>query len=224
MANTAGKPDTAAHDGGPTDRLRDEILRGVLSPGQRLVEVELAGRYRVGRAAIRTALMELAKEGLIDRQAHRGAVVRRITVQEAVEITEARAELESLLARRAATMCTAADREELKGIIAQMREQVAAMDFVPYSGSNRRLHARIREISQHRVAAELVENLRNRSASHQFRLGLLPGRSEQSLREHEEIVEAITAGDPDRAAAAMRQHLLAVIDSIHQFEESALAY
>ena len=214
----------AAGAHGPTDTLRAEILRGVLSPGQRLIEVDLAARYGVGRAAIRTALTELAKEGLVDRQAHRGAVVRRITVEEAVQITEARAELESLLARRAATLRTEAEAKELQGIISGMQEQVEAMDFVAYSGSNKRLHARIRAISQHRVAAELVENMRNRSASHQFRLGLLPGLSKQSLTEHEEIVAAIVASEPERAAVAMRSHLLAVIESIHRFEGRGLTF
>lgn len=208
----------------PTDALRADILQGELSPGQRLIEVDLAARYGVGRAAIRTALTELAKEGLVERQAHRGAVVRRITVEEAVQITEARAELESLLARRAATLCTAAERKELEGIIETMREQVSAMDVVAYSSSNRRLHARIRDMSRHQVGAELVENLRNRSAAHQFRLALLPGRPEQSLREHEGIVRAIGEGDAEGAAAAMRQHLLAVIDSIHRFEDGALPF
>jgi DNA-binding GntR family transcriptional regulator len=225
MTHTASNADTGQSDGGrPTDLLRAEILRGTLSPGQRLIEVELAGRYGVGRAAIRTALTELDKEGLVERHAHRGAVVRRITVAEAVQITEARAELESLLARRAASLSTPAEQAELAGIIADMRTQVGALDFVAYSGSNRRLHARIRELSQHRVGAELVENLRNRSASHQFRLAVLPGRPEQSLQEHAEIVAAISAGDEERAAVAMRRHLLAVIASIHRFEDGGLPF
>src|SRR4029450_4583904 len=97
------------------DRLRDDILQGVFPPGERLIELQLSERYDVGRAAIRSALVELDAQGLVRRETNRGATVRRISVAEAVEITEARAALESLVARRAAERATEADRAELGG-------------------------------------------------------------------------------------------------------------
>ena len=71
----------------------------------------------MGRASVRSALVELATEGLVDRAANRGATVRRITIAEAIQITEARAALESLIARHAARHATAADCAELDGIV-----------------------------------------------------------------------------------------------------------
>ena len=81
-----------------TDDLRSDILAGVFPPGDRLVELHLSERYAVGRASVRSALVELATEGLVDRAANRGATVRRISIAEAIQITEARAALESLIA------------------------------------------------------------------------------------------------------------------------------
>ena len=81
-----------------TDRLRNDILTGALPPGERLVELQLAERYQIGRAAIRAALLELDSEGLVRREANRGATVRRISLSDAIEITQARGALEGLVA------------------------------------------------------------------------------------------------------------------------------
>ena len=70
----------AASDAAPTvtDRLRADILSGVIPPGDRLIEIALAERYQVGRAAIRAALVELDGEGLVRREANRIAFARGV--------------------------------------------------------------------------------------------------------------------------------------------------
>ena len=199
------------------DRLRDDILEGAFPPGERLIELQLTERYGVGRAAIRAALVELDAEGLVQREANRGATVRRISVAEAVEITEARAALERLIAGRAARHATAVDRVELLGIVADMRAAVAGNDAARYSELNRTLHCRLREISRHETAADLVHNLRNRAVSHQYRLAMMPGRSVESLEQHAAIVDAVVAGDESAAADAMDAHLGSVLDVLSRW-------
>ena len=71
-----------------------------------------------------------------------------------------------------------------------------------------------------RVRADLVENLRRRSAQHQYRLSAVPGRAERSLPEHKAIVAAVVAGDPDRAEAAMRAHLESVAETLRHWQEA----
>jgi DNA-binding GntR family transcriptional regulator len=200
------------------DRLRDDILSGAFPPGERLIELQLTERYGVGRAAIRAALVELDAEGLVQREANRGATVRRISVAEAVEITEARAVLEGLIARLAAERASEAEHDELRALIAVMTEVVEQDDKLAYSKLNRALHGAIRRIGRHRVADDLVANLRNRAAHHQFRLALLPGRAAESLAEHRAIVEAVTSGDGLAAEAAMHAHLASVVDVLRQWE------
>jgi DNA-binding GntR family transcriptional regulator len=200
------------------DRLRDDILEGVFPPGERLIELQLTDRYGVGRAAIRAALVELDAEGLVQREANRGATVRRISVAEAVEITEARAALEGLVAGLAAQRATDADNDELRSLIGEMREAVDQDDKLRYSKLNRTLHGALRRIARHQVADDLVANLRNRAAHHQFRLALMPGRAVESLAQHSAIVDAVTAGDPRAAEEAMRAHLASVIDVLRQWE------
>ena len=203
-----------------TDELRSDILNGELPPGERLVELDLTRRYRCGRAAIRSALVELATEGLVNRQANRGATVRRISLQEAIQITEARAALESLIAAQAARLATEGERQEIVSIVEQMQYAVDAADNSAYSELNRRFHQRLREVSRHEVAAELVANLRNRAAHHQYRLSLMPGRSATSLSQHGEIAAAVVDGDEKRAAQAMDAHLRSVIDVLRQWGDA----
>ena len=83
-----------------------------------------------------------------------------------------------------------------------MRTAVSANRQTAYSELNRKLHRRIREISGHSTAAELVANLLDRGAHHRYRLAMVPGRSADSVVEHAAIVDAIVAGDGDRAERA----------------------
>jgi DNA-binding GntR family transcriptional regulator len=193
-----------------SELLRNDILNGEFPPGERLIELQLAERYGVGRAAIRSAIVELSAEGLVIHETNRGAAVRRVSIAEAIEIAEAREALEALLARRAAERAGDAEREELRRIVADMRIAVSAKRHGEYSELNRLLHRRIREMSGHATASELVAILRNRGAHHQFRLATMPGRSSDSLPQHAAIVDAIVDGDGDAAADAMRVHLMSV--------------
>lgn len=200
-----------------SELLRNDILTGEFPPGERLIELQLTDRYGVGRAAIRSAIVELSTEGLVTHATNRGATVRRVSLEVAIEIAEARGVLEGLLARRAAERATDDDRAELTQILSDMRAAVAANRQTAYSDLNRDLHRRIREISRHSTAAELVANLRNRGAHHQFRLATMPGRAGDSLVQHADIVEAIVAGDGQAAAEAMHTHLASVQDVLRSW-------
>lgn len=202
-----------------TDALRRDILAGVFTPGERLIELQLTDRYGVGRAAVRSALLELATEGLVEREVNRGAMVRRMSLEEVIQITEARMALESLLAAHAARNATDDERAELADIETRMREATTRNAAAEYSALNALFHRRVREISRHTVAAELVANLRNRAAHHQYRLAQLPGRPAESVEQHARIIRAITTGDADAAAAEMRAHLNSVIDALRRWDD-----
>lgn len=193
------------------DQLRADILESVFMPGERLVEFDLCDRYGCGRATVRAALVQLESEGIVERQLNRGAVVRRVTVAEAIEITEARAALEGLAAGRAARFITEEEADELRGIIGDMRQAVDDDDAPAYSGLNKHLHRRLREISRHSIAAEILENLRNRAVQNQYRLAMMPGRQAESLEQHAAIVKGVVNHDEEAASAAMQEHLLSVI-------------
>lgn len=203
-----------------TDDLRRDILSGRFEPGDRLLEVPLSEHYACGRAAIRSALVALTSEGLVEREANRGATVRRISISEAIQITEARSALESLVAATAARHATSDDHAELLDIIEQMRSAVDGGQGRSYSELNGVLHRRLREMSGHHIAAELVGNLRDRAAHHQYRLAVMPGRSSESLAQHTAIVDAVVAGDEQAAADAMTAHLQSVIEVLQRWGDA----
>ncbi|MEU5260283.1 GntR family transcriptional regulator [Amycolatopsis sp. NPDC021455] len=194
--------------------IRDAIVRGEFVPNQRLVEADLSGQFAASRATVRAALIELTNEGLVERVQNRGARVRAVSLEEAVEISEVRMMLESLCAAKAAERVNDAEVGELRELGERMQMAVAGGDVVGYSRLNQRLHRRVREISGQRTAAQVLERLRGQSVRHQFRLAMRPGRPQVSLPEHLAIIDAICAHHPAEAAEAARVHLASVIEAL----------
>jgi DNA-binding GntR family transcriptional regulator len=194
--------------------LREAILTGVYTPGERLVEAQLIERFRASRFNVRAALQELAAEGLVEVQRNRGAHVRKVSLAEALEITEVRMVVEGLVAARAAEHVTAEQAAELDEVGALMRRAVEAGEFRRYSDLNQRLHGLIRQIAGHHTADRIIETLRGQLVRHQFMVSLLPGRPATSLPQHERIIAAIRDRDPKAAEAAMREHIASVIEAL----------
>lgn len=190
-----------------TARLRDAITRGQLMPNERLIEADLAQAYGVNRANIRMALAMLDQEGLVVREPNRGARVRAITDAEALEIAETRLAIEVMVARQAAARATDADRAALRSRFGDMREAVTTGDYSAFSQTNAALHREIQRIAGNATATRILTTLKSHLVRLQYRVILVPGRPDQSLAEHETIVDAIDAGDANAAEAAMRRHL-----------------
>jgi DNA-binding GntR family transcriptional regulator len=211
---TIGSPGAAGRARSVVEALRDAIVDGEFAPNQRLVEADLSERFEASRGSIRTALLELGAEGLVERVANRGARVRDVSLAEAIEITEVRMALEGLCAAKAATRLTEDDRDRLRGIGTAMQEAVRSGDLLGYSELNRELHALIRTLGGQSTAQAVLERLRGQNVRHQFRLALHPGRAAVSLPQHLEIIEALCAGAAEAAEAAVRRHLSSVIETL----------
>ena len=196
----------------PTREIREAILSGEFVASQRLVEADLTAKFCASRSAVRLALVHLANEGLVERLPNRGARVRSITIEEAIEIVEVRTGLEALCARKAAENLGDDEAEELRQLRADIEEAVRDGDLVGYSALIQELDRRIRDLSGHVTAGLLLERLHAQSARHQFRIAFAPGRARTSLAQHLAIIDAVLANDPDAAEAATREHLADVAD------------
>ncbi len=206
MTSTATRTDL-------TRVLRDAIVSGEYAPNQRLIEADLSATFGASRAAVRTALLELGAEGLVDRLPNRGSRVRAIPLTEAIEILEVRMNLEGLCAAKAAEHITDGEIAELRKLRGELLV-ASESDLFEYSRLNQHLDRRIREIAQHPTAVAILERLRAQGVRHQFRLAFYPGRAAVSAPEHAAIIDAITARDAVRAEAATRIHLQSVIDAL----------
>ncbi|WP_323373727.1 GntR family transcriptional regulator [Plantactinospora alkalitolerans] len=187
--------------------LRRAIYRGELMPNERLIEVELAARLQVSRGVVRTVLVRLGQDGLVVLTPNRGAHVRLVTEEQAVEILQVRAVLEALTARQAALNATDQEIGAIRRILNRMSQKLEQDDLLGYSEGNANLHASIIAAARHETTAGLIAGLRAQLVRFQYRTILVPGRAAQSLGEHTAIVEAIANRDPDAAEAAMRRHL-----------------
>jgi DNA-binding GntR family transcriptional regulator len=205
-----------------TEALRAAILAGEYAPKQRLVEIDLCERFDTSRFILRAALQELAAQGLVEFQRNRGARVRDVSFAEAIEITEVRILLEGLLAARAAERVTKSDVVMLRKVVKDMRTAVQRSELLTYSELNARLHTAIRDIAAHETAARLLRQLRDQTVRHQFSLSLVPGRPMVSLPQHEAIVAAISARDPEQAERAMHNHLQSVVEAFRALSVAAM--
>jgi len=196
------------------EALREAIVGGDFAPNQRLVEAELSEQFAASRANVRNALVQLATEGLVERIQNRGARVRAVSPEEAVEITEIRMVLEGLCAAKAAERATEDDRRELAAIGEAMEAAVKSGDVFGYSDLNSRLHEKIIGLSGQNTAREVLARLRGQNVRHQFRLAMRPGRPSVSLPQHLAVIDAISRQDPEAAETAMRTHLRSVIQAL----------
>ena len=198
------------------DALREAIVRGDIAPEARLVESEISTNFSMSRGAVRTALIRLEEEGLVVREPHRGARVRKVSDAEAVEILQARAVLEGLAVRVTAERIDREGAARLEALLARHRELLEGGDLLGASDANADLHAALLELSGHGTARRLIRALNSQTVRYQYRTILIPGRPAASVAEHTAIVEAVVAGRPEEAEAAMRSHLFNVAQAVQR--------
>jgi DNA-binding GntR family transcriptional regulator len=199
-----------------TDVIRSAIVRGEYAPNQRLIEADLSDTFAASRATVRTALLELANEGLVERLPNKGSRVRAISVDEAIEILEVRIGVEGLCAAKTAASIDEEEIAEFETLRQDMTDAVGEGDLVEYSRLNQLLDQRVRVLSRHATASEVLGRLHAQSVRHQFKLSSKPQRAKVSVLEHAAIIDAIVARDPDAAERAVRDHLLSVIAALRQ--------
>ena len=197
-------------------RLEAEIADGVLDPGSRLDEQEIAQRFGVSRTPVREAFRLLAADRLVELRGRQGALVRSIGVHTLIEMFQVMGELEGLCARLAARRITPRGIERLRAVHARLQASAGEGPDRFYD-VNQEFHEAIYEASCNAFLAEETRKLRNRVAAYRRRVTRMPNRVEDTIREHEEVMEAIIGRDPERAHAAMRAHLTLLGDNLLDF-------
>ena len=189
-------------------QLLSEIRTGLLLPGARLRETELAARLNTSRTPVREALRQLEADGLVSHAPRQGATLRRLDYGEVVELYEMRAVLEGTAARLAARGAMPVEIEELAAINADL----ASADLgLPAQETNRQFHRMLLETARNRYLVKSMSTL------HKTLLILGPttlaesGRQAGAVAEHAAVIEAVAARDGDAAERAMRAHIAAAL-------------
>lgn len=197
-------------------QLKHDILEGVYTPRQRLVEMDIAAQLSVSRATLRVVLTRLQHEGLVEIQPNRGAQVRALSVDEAAEILQVREALEGLAAALAAEHATPEQLQTLRDLVTQMEQILTAGDLIGLLPLASRFHQTVIEAAQQSVVAQLMDMLHAPLIRHQFRIILVPGRKEASLSEFRNILDCLEQRDGVGAERAMRHHLVQLGQSLQK--------
>jgi DNA-binding GntR family transcriptional regulator len=186
--------------------LEEEIATGRLPPGRRLDETELSQRFNVSRTPIREALIQLASVGIIEARPRRGAIIPQLTPQRMIEMFEVMAELESMCGRLAARRMSEPDHEAL----VRAHDACDAVRSNPdeYYYRNEDFHYLICVGSHNSFLAEQASALRRRLRPYRRLQLRVRDRINNSYSEHQEIVDAILAGEAERTADLMWKHVL----------------
>lgn len=202
-----------------SDTLEEEILNGKYDPAGKLDEASLSKRFKVSRTPIREALRQLSASGLIELIPNRGAFLVQLSTNTLVEMFEVMANLEGLCGQLAARRIRTSQRKDLEAALEKCRvcESNQKEDVNAYYRANDKFHAVIHKAAQNEFLIETVEQIERRLRPYRRVQLHVPRRIRDSLREHEEIVEAILAGEAETAGEKMRNHILVQGERFNDF-------
>jgi DNA-binding GntR family transcriptional regulator len=189
------------------EELRRLVITGELAPGARLVEDRLALQLGVSRNPVREALQTLAREGFVEILPRRGAVVARVSAEQAEELFDVRLALEPLAARLAARRADPRAVARLRDALGRATQATEQGQLDVLAACNTEFHSLVVEAGGNAYLRMLVEPMARR-VQWVFRVGAAD-RAPHSWLEHESLLHAIAAGDEEHAAALAAAHVAA---------------
>jgi DNA-binding GntR family transcriptional regulator len=188
--------------------LRQRISRGEIAPGTKLRETALAGEFGVNRARVRQALSTLEQRGLIERTPNQGAVVSTLDADKLFQIYDIFELLEGLCARLAAQNSDPESWRDLAELFdGPLGEAVTRADYEALFGGIETYRCRVIEAANNPMLADYLASIYDKTQVIIRRTLILPGRAEQSLREHRAIISAMQAGDAHEAERLKRENM-----------------
>lgn len=184
--------------------LRQRIYKRELEPGSWIDELKLAEEYGISRTPLREALKVLAAEGLVTMKVRRGAYVTEVSDKDLADVYHLLALLESDAAAVVARQATDAELAELQALHNDLKAAVKRRE--DFFAINERFHMRILEIANNRWREQMVADLRKVMKLNRANSLLKSGRIDESLQEHQAVMDALLARDPDQTQARMQAH------------------
>ena len=188
--------------------VEEEIATGKLKDGSKLDEASIAKRFSVSRTPVREALLQLVGSGMALQIPKRGCFVKAPSLREMIEMFEVMSELEGMCARLAARRMSEQQLAELKIANLGCKRAIETSDSDLYYSENVAFHECIYEACGNSYLANETRRLRRRLQSYRRLQLRVRGRMSQSLKEHDQIIEAIEAGDAGKADQVSREHVM----------------
>ena len=189
------------------ETLREAILKGVLSPGQHLMEMQLAYQLGVSRTPVREAIRMLELEGLVNMIPRKGARVAAISEKSLCDVLEVRRALEELSVRLACTRMERDDLEKLDSINQQFIRACQGDDVVQIARIDESFHAVIYEAADNAKLLQLLNQMQNQMYRYRIEYIKLKERRQILVEEHKKIIHSLARRDADAAAEAINTHI-----------------
>jgi DNA-binding GntR family transcriptional regulator len=199
------------------ESLREDVLSGVLKPGERILLDAVASALGMSNIPVREALRTLATEGLVVAVPNRGYVVVAATVDDLDETYRLRMMLEPLAVRLAVPRLTDTDIDHLEAQLRILNEAFGRGEWDTYRVHHRDLHFSIYERSNSPWLVRLTEMLWLNSQRYQRMTTRISGELEERAKEHRNILDACRRGAADDAADLTHDHLFRAKDKIRAF-------
>lgn len=192
------------------ERIEAAIMSGDLQPGSKLSEQALAASLGVSRGPLREAIRRLEGRKLLQRTPNIGVHVASLSLSDLYEVLTVREALEGMACALAAKNMTDAELKSLAELLEQHQQQKSVQEGTGYYQESKDFdfHFRIVKGSRNvRLEQMLCEDLYYLLRVYRYKSSTKPGRAKQALREHKDIVAALTRRDPIDAERKMRLHI-----------------
>lgn len=190
-------------------RIERMILTGEIAAGERLNEMRLAEQLDISRGPVREALRALEHAGLVTALPNRGVFVRRIGLEEALQLYDVRAALARMAGRLLAVRITRSQITALEQTYKRMEGACRAADTAAFYEGNLAFHSQLLEFCGNPRLAAMNEAVRNELQLYLRRAVLGPTQLQVSNAEHRRILDAVTGGDAEGAGQAFEAHIMA---------------
>ncbi len=194
--------------------LHQLILSGELPSGTPLRLVELANRLDMSQMPVREGLRRLEALGLVDIIPHRGAWVRELSLEDLRDTHETRLALESLAVRAAAEYFGAEDEQKAEAALAEHLRLSRADDSVGARQAHADFHFALYRAGGSQWLARAIEPVWQNSERYRFGSRQTAPQIERNRQEHQAILDACIARDPEAAEQALRDHLAGAMQRI----------
>ena len=189
------------------ENIRQAITDGIFSPGERLMEIQLADEMGVSRTPVREAIRKLELEGFVVMIPRRGTYVADISIKDINEVYEIRTSLDVLAAGLAAERINDEELETLQRLMVEIGQHIEDGNIEQIVELDTAFHDVLYQASRNERLRNIINNLREQITVIRGRSMMYPGRILNTMDEHKELVESVAARDVERAQNAARTHL-----------------
>jgi DNA-binding GntR family transcriptional regulator len=188
--------------------IREAIVSGKMMPGDAIVEGRVARQLGVGQPLVREALIDLEHQGFVQRVPYKGTSVTKLSPADVEQIQDVRLEMESLVVERARERVGEAELQAMREIVEAMRQAAAQKDLARFNDHDLAFHRALWQLAGNRYLADALERMVVPLLTFFYlQSGHVSEMHVESVRDHEDVVEALAAADPADARARARRAL-----------------